>query len=195
MNRSAEDRTFVHTDSDEGTAYSYQVRAHNSAGNGPWSEPVEATRLLAPKMPTDPTAAAKADTIEVRWQAPEGSIVASYEIEYGLTSNTGQDTAQVSGEHTYFTHTGSTGDVEYQYRVRAVNAAGQSAWTAPVTATRVLAPAKPTAVNAVISGNDILVSWTAPDSVFIDGYHLELRRANLENWTRHDVTGTTFTHV
>ena len=196
VDRSAEQTSFVHTDSVEGTAYSYQVRAHNSAENGPWSEPVEATRLLTPGVPTDLKAAANAgvDVISVTWRAPEGNIVAIYEIEYGLSSGTERVTASVSGEHSYFAHPGSDGDVEYQYRVRAVNAAGQSPWTSAATATRVLAPGKPTGVDAAISGSDILVTWTAPDSVFIDGYHVELRQSGLEQWTRHDVTDASFTH-
>ena len=150
VDRSAEQTSFVHTDSVEGTAYSYQVRAHNSAGNSTWSEPVEATRLLTPRVPTDLKAAANAgvSVISVTWQAPAGSIVASYDIEYGLSSETERVTASVSGEQSYFAHTGSEGDAPYEYRVRAVNAAGQSPWTSAVTATRVLAPGKPTGVGS-----------------------------------------------
>ena len=187
--------SFVHTDSVEGTVYAYQVRAHNSAGNGPWSDAVQETRLLVPAAPSNLEAAASAASIGVTWQAPAGSIVASYDIEYGLSSGTERVTASVSGEHGYFTHTGSQGDVEYQYRVRAVNAAGNSPWTDAVTATRVLSPGKPTDVAAAISGDNIEVTWNAPQSVFIDGYHVELRQQNLEDWTRHTVTGATgFTH-
>ena len=188
--------SFVHTDSVEGTAYAYQVRAHNSAGNGPWSEPVQATRLLVPAAPSNLEAAASAASIGVTWQAPEGSIVASYDIEYGLSSGAERVTASVSGDHSYFTHTGSQGDVQYQYRVRSVNAAGHSPWTDAVTATRVLSPGKPTDVATAISGNDIEVTWSAPESVFTDGYHVELRQQELQDWTRHTVSGTTtsFTH-
>ena len=188
--------SFVHTDSVEGTAYAYQVRAHNPAGNGPWSEAVQAERLLVPAAPSNLEAAASAASIDVSWQAPEGSIVASYDIEYGLSSGTERTTASVSGEHDYFTHTGSQGDVQYQYRVRSVNAAGQSPWTDAVTATRVLQPGKPTNVATAISGDNIEVTWTAPQSVFIDGYHVELRQQELQDWTRHTVTGaTSFTHT
>ena len=196
-NLDAGQTSFVHTDSVEGTAYAYRVRAHNSAGNGPWSEPVQATRLLAPAAPSNLKAAASASSIDISWQAPQGSIVASYEIEYGLSSGTERTTVSVSGEHDYFTHTGSQGDVQYQYRVRSVNAAGQSPWTDAVTATRVLSPGKPTNVATAISGNDIKVTWSGPESVFIDGYHVELRQQELQDWTRHTVSGTTtnFTHV
>ena len=41
------------------------------------------------------------------------------------------------------------------------------------------------------------MTWSAPESVFIDGYHVELRQQELQDWTRHTVSGTTtsFTHV
>ena len=197
VSRTADETSFVHTDSTEGINYAYQVRAHNPAGNGPWSEAVQATRLLVPSTPSNLTAAASAGSIDVSWQAPEGSIVASYEIEYGLSSSTERITASVSGEHDYFTHTGSQGDVQYQYRVRSINAAGQSSWTDAVTATRVLSPGKPTNVATAISSNDIEVTWSAPESVFIDGYHVELRQQELRDWTRHTVSGTTtsYTHA
>ena len=195
VSRTADETSFVHTDSVEGTAYAYQVRAHNPAGNGPWSEQVQATRLLVPAAPSNLSATPSGGSIDVSWQAPQSSIVASYEIEYGLSSETERATASVSGEHDYFIHTGSQGDVQYQYRVRSVNAAGQSPWTDAVTATRVLSPGKPTDVATAISGNDIVVTWSAPESVFIDGYHVELRQQELQDWTRHTVTGTTsFTH-
>ena len=197
VSRNADETSFVHTDSVEGTDYAYRVRAHNSAGNGPWSEPVQATRLLIPAAPSNLKAAASAGSIDISWQGPEGSIVASYQIEYGLSSGTERTTASVSGEHDYFTHTGSQGDVQYQYRARSINAAGQSSWTDTVTATRVLSPGKPTNVATAISGNDIEVTWSAPESVFINGYHVELRQQELQDWTRHTVSGTTtgFTHV
>ena len=197
VSQTADEMSFVHADSMEGVAYAYQVRAHNSAGNGPWSEPVQATRLLAPFAPSNPSAAPSGGSIDVSWQAPQGSIVASYEIEYGLSSGTERTTASVTSDHNYFTHSGSQGDVQYQYRVRSVNAAGQSSWTDAVTATRVLSPGKPTNVATAISGNDIEVTWSAPESVFIDGYHVELRQQELQDWTRHTVSGTTtsFTHV
>ena len=110
MSRSAEETSFVHTDSDEGVAYQYRVRAHNSAGNGPWSDNVQATRLLAPNAPTGVTAMASAGSIEVSWTAPEGSIVATYEIEYGVADETERQTTSVSGDQTVFSHTDNQGD-------------------------------------------------------------------------------------
>ena len=196
VSRSAGETAFIHTDSAEGTAYQYRVRAHNQAGNGPWSEPVQATRLLVPAAPSGVTAAASAGSILVSWTPPDGSIVATYEIEYGVSGSTVRETASVTGAETLFIHTNSLGDTEYQYRVRTVNAAGASGWTEPATAMRIVPPGVPSGVTAAISGNDILVSWTAPTSGFIGGYHLELRQRDRENWTRRTQEGraTSYTH-
>ena len=195
VSRSAGETSFVHTDSAEGTPYQYRVRAHNQAGNGPWSEPVQATRLLAPTAPSGATAAASAGSILVSWTPPDGSIVATYEIEYGVSGSTVRETASVTGAETLFIHTNSLGDTEYQYRVRAVNAAGASGWTGPATAMRIVPPGVPSGVTAAISGNDILVSWTAPTSGFIGGYHLELRQRDRENWIRRTQEGRATSHT
>ena len=197
VSRSAEETSFVHTDSVEGVAYQYRVRAHNSAGNGPWSDNVQTTRLLAPNTPTGVTAMASAGSIEVSWTAPEGSIVATYEIEYGVADETERQTTSVSGDQTVFSHTDNQGDTEYRYQVRAVNAAGTSAWTNSVTAMRTVPPGKPTDVSATISGDNIVVSWMGPATGLIDGYHVELRKQDLQNWIRHvqPGTGTSYTHA
>ena len=42
------DTSFTHPDNTEGATYQYQVRAVNSAGEGPWSDPVTARRLNLP---------------------------------------------------------------------------------------------------------------------------------------------------
>ena len=197
VSRSADETSFVHTDSVEGVAYQYRVRAHNSAGNGPWSDNVQATRLLAPNAPTGVTAMASAGSIEVSWTAPEGSIVATYEIEYGVADETERQTTSVSGDQTVFSHTDNQGDTEYRYQVRAVNAAGTSAWTNSVTAMRTVPPSKPTNVSTTISGDNIVVSWMGPATGLIDGYHVELRQQDLQNWIRHvqPGTGTSYTHA
>ena len=197
VSRSAEETSFVHTDSVEGVAYQYRVRAHNSAGNGPWSDNVQATRLLAPNAPTGVTAMASAGSIEVSWTAPEGNIVATYEIKYGVADETERQTTSVSGDQTVFSHTDNQGDTEYRYQVRAVNAAGTSAWTNSVTAMRTVPPGKPTDVSATISGDNIVVSWMGPATGLIDGYHVELRQQDLQNWIRHVQPGTrtSYTHA
>ncbi len=196
VNRESSETSFVHTDNVEGAAYQYRVRAHNQAGNGPWSEPVQATRLLVPAAPSGVTAVASAQSIAVSWTAPDGGIVETYEIEYGVSGSTVRETASVDGAETLFIHTGSQGDTQHDYRVRSVNAAGASGWTGTASAMWIVPPRVPSEVTADISGDDILVSWTAPPGGFIDGYDVELRQKDREDWTRHTQDGqaTSYTH-
>ena len=185
---------FTHSDNTEGVAYRYRVRAHNSAGNGPWSDTLSATRLLTPDAPTDLSARAQASDIIVTWSPPTTGIVTAYEVEYGVSGTAETATVQMTADQGEFTHIGGQGDTEYAYRVRAHNDAGNGPWAGPATASWVIPPTKPTGVTAVIDGDDILVTWTAPNSTFINGYRVEHRPQNTADWTRADVPATQLSH-
>ena len=129
-------------------------------------------------------------------EAPAGSIVESYEARYGVRGSEETETATVAATELRFIHTDPQGDTRYEYRVRARNAAGHSDWSQPADAIRVLPPGKPTGVSVAISGDDLLVSWTAPASTFLDGYQLEHRQVDTQEWNRHQVGADSagFTH-
>ena len=189
--------TFTHGDSQEGVTYRYRVRAHNSAGNGPWSTTETATRMLVPKTPTGVGAEVSGSAILITWTAPGSGIVASYEVEYGVTGSTTPETSSVDAPETLFVHQDPQGDTEYEYRVRSVNQAGSSEWSAAARAMRVVPPPPPTGVTTAISGDDLLVSWTAPASGIIGHYEVERRELGLETWTREPVAAesTSYTHT
>ena len=192
----ADTTSYTHADSVEGTTYQYQVRAHNQAGNGPWSQAVQATRLNAPGVPTAVAAAVSGGAIVVEWDAPADSIVETYEVQYGVQGRAETQTDSVAATEQRFTHVNPEGDTRYEYRVRAVNAAGATPWSEPADAMRVIPPAAPTGVAAAISDNDIVVSWTTPSSAFLDGYQIERRQLNTADWMRNEVSSnaTSFTH-
>ena len=186
--------SFTHSDNLEGTAYQYRVRAHNSAGEGPWSDTLQATRLLKPGAPTGLSAQAQASSIIVAWGPPATGTVTSYELEYGVSGATETTTVELTADQREFTHIGAPGDTEHSYRVRARNDVGNGLWAGPATAMWVIPPTPPTNVSAAIDGDDILVSWSAPDSTFIDGYNLQYRAQNTEEWTRVDLTAAQLSH-
>ena len=190
-------RPSPHGDSQEGVAYQYRVQAHNSAGNGPWSTTETATRLLAPQIPTGVGAQVSGSAILLTWTAPESGIVASYEVEYGITGSTTPETSSVDAPATLFVHQSPQGDTQHEYRVRSVNQAGNSEWSGAVRAMRVVPPPPPTDVTTMISGDDLLVSWTAPASGIIGRYEVEHRELGLETWTREPVAAdsTSYTHT
>ena len=190
--------TFTHGDNVEGVTYRYRVRAHNSAGNGPWSTTEAAVRILAPGVPTDVATQVSGNAIVVTWTAPASGIVASYEVQFGVVdATTTTETQSVGSDETAFVHASPAGDTQYEYRVRSVNTAGTSDWSAPVPAMRVIPPSPPTGVTVEISGDDLVVSWAAPTTGIVDQYQVEHRQLGHEDWIRETMAAqlTSYTHA
>ena len=189
--------SYIHTAPDEGTVYHYEVRAHNSAGYGPWSTSVDAFRLNAPSAPTGVAAVVSGNMIIVSWTQPETGVVSSYKVEHGIAGESDVIVESVDGTTTEFVHSAPQGDTEYSYRVRASNGTGNSPWSDSVGAMWVLPPNPPTDVATTQLENDITVSWTAPANGIIGGYQVDRRQVGTEDWSRNEVAATTTsdTHV
>ena len=186
--------SFTHSGNIEGVTYRYRVRAHNAAGESPWSETLTASRTLAPPAPTGLTTEVSGSLITLSWTAPTTGIVDSYEVEYGVLDSGETSTSTIDADGTGFEHIGALGDVTHRYRVRSVNSAGASPWAGPVEARWIMPPGVPTNVNADTDGDDILVSWNRPDSVFIDEYHVDQRQYDTQDWTRTVVAADQTSH-
>ena len=186
--------SFTHSGNIEGVTYRYRVRAHNAAGESPWSETLTASRTLAPPAPTGLTTEVSGSLITLSWTAPTTGIVDSYEVEYGVLDSGETSASTIDADGTGFEHIGAQGDVTHRYRVRSVNSAGTSPWAGPVEARWIMPPGAPTNVNADTDGDDILVSWDRPDSVFLDEYHVEQRQYNTQDWTRTVVAADQTSH-
>ncbi len=116
------------------------LRAKNSAGvTTAWSPSVSAkpqAASVAPVAPAAPALLAGDAQIEVTWSAVEGAN--SYVVAYNTVDNA--STATVFGDATTETSavlTGLSNDVAYYVFVKAVNSAGESAYSASATATPV----------------------------------------------------------
>ena len=122
--------SYAHEGLVAGSTHTYRVRALNAAGASAWSAPVSATTAQpAEQPPAAPTGVAatpaNGTTINVVWNAVAGA--AGYEVE--------ADGAVVPATGTSYAHGGLSAGSTHTYRVRAVNAAGAGAWSAPVVAT------------------------------------------------------------
>ena len=193
-NLRADQTSYTHADNVEGVTYQYRVQAHNSAGDSPWSDAMTAQRTLAPPPPTDLAASVSGSAITLSWQAPTTGIVETYDIQYGVADSEATKTDSVAASETTFLHLGATGDTTYSYQVRAVNSAGNSAWTGPVEAMWVIPPTAPTNVAAAINGSDMLVTWTRPNSTFIDEYQLQFKAQDSETWNTVTVAADQTSH-
>lgn len=130
-----------------GRAYTFRVRAENSGGNSPWSDEITVTPvapLPVPGVPTSFTASEDDGQTNLRWATAAG--VASWEIQMKETSQGAASWAFIVQGRTVnaWLQTGLTNRVSYDFRIRARNASGVSAWSATISVTPVgVAPETP----------------------------------------------------
>ena len=194
------------------TGYYYRLRAKNSVGFSPWSEPsAVATTTETPQGTHDaPTLAtinetpAGSGTFVVTWTAATvtGNLapVTRFELQFlqrDSSTNAGDnpaddlaalDAAVTAGNanivvptpptNTTYSHTGLPGLKRYVYRVRAINSAGASSWSAveadDAATTVARDPGTPMLNATAIGSNEILLEWTKPDGngTTIEGYEV-----------------------
>ena len=171
-----------------GTTYDLRVAAVNSAGQGSWTSTKTGTPRTTAGAVTNLQAnrTTGSTTATVSFSAPAsngGAAVSDYKIQYKdraaadwSTFNDGTNT------NVSVSVTGLDSAKEYDFRVAAVNAAGDSAWTSTAT---LQASAAPVALR---------LSWTAPS--FTGGetllrYDILYRIAGTSTWDT--MTGTTST--
>ena len=139
-------RSYTITGLSAGVKYDIQLRAHNDSGHGPWSlvEADEPT-TVAPSAPAITSISRSDSTLAVVWTAPAdtgGGVITAYDVRFIETSAdetvdanwTVRDNAWESGDLQY-TVTGLTNATQYDVQVRAVNSAGDGAWSDTETGT------------------------------------------------------------
>ncbi len=174
-----------------GTPYEIRVRASNRAGSSAWAT-ITATPAARPRIPTNVQATARGRNIDVSWTEPAsgGSPISRYIVESCSGSCTSWRSTTVSGNPpaTNTTIGGLATGTTYRVRVRAVNSAGESGWSATDTATTPTPPETPTGMTVSVAGPDQLsASWTAPNAVSgISHYNVQrctARANNLGVWS------------
>ena len=197
--------TYTHTMVNPEVTYYYWVKALNTFGIGPASEPASATLLSGPLFditvsgsPTDLTAQAKGQTrIQLAWIAPAyeaSSPVAHYRIEASEDEGSSWNVVDRTRDaRTDFRHDGlSAGDTRY-YRVSAVNVAGASDPSNVVSATTVsdgpaatnsnLPPPADVTAAPKLPGQIRLGWWTPVLGGGIDSYQYRMRAVGAGDWS------------
>lgn len=174
------------------TTYSYRVKARNEVGDSATTVIVTATTLPQPLQPPVPpsnlTATAMSTTsVAVAWvdnAGNESGYAVERSADVGLNWTSAGSVLPAGG--TTLTDTGLTPDTTYAYRVRAVNAAGVSAWSATATATTyrpLQPPAAPSGLVATgISRSEIDLSWV-DNATTESGYRVESSTDAGQSWS------------
>lgn len=169
--------SFTNTGLDENVTYYYRVRAINLAGNSSYSNEVsETTLLLAPLAPGNMTfSLVAANSMRVQWD-DNSDNEANFEVQRSLTLGLAYTDAG-SPTTPYFDDSGLDENIEYFYRVRAVNNTAASAWITGSQSTLLLPPTAPDRLSASAT-NTCSVELTWRDrSTNEDGF--EVQRSGL----------------
>ena len=184
--------------------YVYRIKARNAAGLSSRSgyfnadtpaapPPPEPESQDPPAQPTGLTSAVTHDSVALSWDDPQDDSITGYRI---LRLNRAED--DLGEFHVHVSDTGSAAtsyldsDVEpetrYVYRIRALNAQGESPRSGYTDADTPAAPASPeqqvpsapTGLDAAASHDSVTLSWTDPEDASITGYQI-LRGPDADN--------------
>ncbi len=143
-----------------GNIYRYRVGAFNNSGTAGYDGPVEASTLL-PTTPTDLAATViNSGRIDLSWSDTSDNED-GFRVERcsGIGCASFVELTTLPAGTTAYSSTGLAGNTFYTFRIRAYNAAGPSAYTAPVDANTFL-PAAPSALTATtVLADRIDLTW------------------------------------
>ncbi|MFC5404396.1 fibronectin type III domain-containing protein [Cohnella soli] len=145
-----------------GSSHTYRIRAVNELGEGAWSAPVAITTF---KLATPASIVETLSDISIALQWEAVASAASYEVEID---------GQVVGTSTpNYTKTGLTPETAHAFRIRAIGATGESAWTKSLLYTAMpVKPAVPLNVSATASRDQVYLNWSQVAGAL--GYDVEL---------------------
>ena len=125
--------SYTNTGAKAGMTYYYRVKAVNDAGLSPYSNIVSGKVVVTPK-PSAPVVkighSATSGKPMLTWNAVSGAT--SYKV-YRATSQNGTYSLLGTVTATSYTNTGAKAGVTYYYKVKAVNSAGESAYSNTVS--------------------------------------------------------------
>ncbi len=140
---SAATTSYTVTSLENGSAYRFQVRARNSAGNGPASDEATATPT-APQNPTRPgkptglTATAGNARVVLRWTDPDDANITGWQLRHGKVGASLSSWSGIAGSGastTSHTVTNLENGSAYRFLIRARNSAGNGPASDEATAT------------------------------------------------------------
>ena len=175
-----------------GTSYKFIVKSRNIVD---FSLASSSVTILAAQIPGAPTllsnveATTDADTIGLSWTAPSftgGSAVIDYRL-WSDSATLGVTFTEVAANIVATTYTvdSLTQGQTYQFKVEARNIYGYSVYSDIVSIVTAQPPAQPTAPSTTWNPDDVVISWTSPDSggSTITGYKVSIRQSDTTTYT------------
>ena len=160
--------TYVNTGAKDGVTYYYMVTAVNDSGESAFSNTVSGQSKAVTPKPSAPVVkignSATSGKPMLTWNAVSGAT--SYKV-YRATSQNGTYSLLGTVTATSYTNTGAKDGVTYYYKVKAVNSAGESAYSNIVSGQSKSVTPKPSAPvvkigHSATSGKPML-TWNAVD--------------------------------
>lgn len=174
----------------DGTKYYFAVRAYAGSVTSGYSEEVSGT-VGAPTAPSNlASTGASASGVNLVWRDNSGNE-SGFRIERRIGTGTWSQIASVGANVITFANTGLKSSTNYEYRVRAYNPSGTSAYsnTVIVGTTAPLAPS--TLAASVASASRIDLLWR-DNSNNETGFRIE-RRIGTGAWTQIATVGPNVT--
>lgn len=177
---------------EKGTAYRFRVSARNEIGNSTASAAVNATTWGVPTAPVSLTATVLSTTsVRLNWVAPTtngGTAVTDYQIQLSTDNGVNWNPyADEVGVLTTVTLVSLNRITDYQFRVRAVNAAGESAFSTVALAKTWTPPSAPTDLRVTTSNtSSVSLSWRAAEDdggTAVTDYVIEFVAGSSEVWS------------
>ena len=185
---------------DNGTAYTFRIRAVNGGGSSAASDEVTVTPVSPPPAkPAGFTATPGDAQAALAWDDPSNPTVSKWQYAYKTSGDYGAwaDIAGSGATTTAYTVTGLTNGTAHTFKLRAVNASGEGAESDEATATPIPVPAKPAGFAAAAGDGQVALSWTDPGNATITGWQYAFKTTGeFGDWT--DIAGggaTTTAHT
>lgn len=163
-----EEMTFKVVGLDESTQYRMRVKAENEAGTSAPSTAFGATTaapVVPPPLPAQPgelknfrVVNATSSQIRISWAVGTGGPVEYFELAAAPVGTSWQPSRKLSNDILIFTFTQLASGRDYQFKVRAGNAAGQSAWS--FVSGRTAPSTRPPATRPPSGGGDSGADYT-----------------------------------
>jgi titin len=144
--------------------------------------------IAVPDAPTSLVATRGTGQIGLSWTAPSsngGAQITDYVIQY-LFGGTWIPFVDGTSSTTNTIVTGLTNGTAYDFRVSAVNSAGQGNWSTSVTSTPATVPGPVTSLSGSLSSTTATVQWTAPanpSGASVTGFKVSYKLSNSVTWS------------